>query len=701
MSDSYRTMNFNNFDDIQKKLKNLEEKEEKESIFVNKANALFIKNISSLQKYFPDIATKFASHQPSDRFNLFLNENGSANIVDYATKVPIYNSEPLNQVVEQVQKSIESPILTSINYSSLVHLENDADFVHVDLMKAIGESYLASLKNLKLGTDLSNKIPSIVIFGVGLGYHLSLLSEKVNAEFINIFEPEEDYFFASLFTFDWASYLGKIDACGATLYLSIGLSDDETYQALLNRTKNLGPFTIANSFYFQHYPSFKINSLIDKLKKEFHRIFMGWGFIDDQLMGLAHTIGNDQKKIPHFCADKVTSQPYKNMPIFIIANGPSLDNDIEVIKQLKDQVLIFSCNSATTALLNNGIKPDFHIALERTRETFDFLDFYLDEEIRKNINLLTLNVMHPEVADLFKWSGVALKGREAGTCLYQVSQILSHLEPSPTLAFCNPLVGNLGLSYALSLGFKDLYLFGMDNGYITPENHHSKFSMYYNNEGEAIHNPITMGNEFEVQGNFRNVVLTDHFLYTGKKQIDSLLLSYEGKDISCYNCSDGAKLEGSIALESDNIIINHAYKKEDVIDYICNELFSPSVTSLELDKNLFFEEFSKLCMEMADILKPNPSSVTEAVEQVIYQFRYLTCLTESQYSHHYLLLEGEVLYVNSVIVNLLFSYSENDNILECYEKIRVIWCDFLREAPNLYIDKWNKYSEHVFDTSNL
>lgn len=686
---------------IEDKLKVIAGKEKKESVFANEANDLFEQNIMAFRKYFPDIAEKFLSFKPADKFSLFLNENGSANIIDYTTEVPMYSDEPLQQVEAQVLKSIESPILTSINYSSLMHLENDADFVHVDLMKAIGESYSSSLQNLKIGTDLNHKIPSVVIFGIGLGYHISLLLKEVNAEFINIFEPEEDYFFASLFTFNWASYLEKVDSLGATLYLSIGLSDDETYQALLNRTKSLGPFTIANSFYFQHYPSLKINSLIEKLKKEFHRIFMGWGFIDDQLLGLAHTFGNIQKKVPHFCADKVSSSPYKNMPIFIVANGPSLDNDIEVIKQLKDQVLIFSCNSATTALVKNGIKPDFHIALERTRETYDFLKFYLDEETRNDINLLTLNVMHPEVADLFKWTGVALKGREAGTCLYQVSQILSHLQPSPTLGYCNPLVGNLGLSYALSLGFKDIYLFGMDNGYITPENHHSKFSMYYNNDGDAIHNPITMGSEFTIAGNFRKEILTDHFLFTGKKQIDNLLRLYEGEGISCFNCSDGAELEGTTPLPSDNIIIGHSHEKKDVINYICNELFSSSATSLDLDKNLFFDDFSTLCEEMADILKPNPKSVTEAVEQVIYQFRYLTCLSESQYAHHYLLLEGEVLYVNSVIINLLFAYSDNDNILECYEGIRVIWCDFLREAPDLFINKWNKYSEHVFDTSNL
>lgn len=689
-------------DAVEKKLRTIVEKEREEAKFADEANALFERNLVTFRKYFPDIAEKFFFHKPQKEFHLFLNENGTANIIDYSTKVPMYSENPEKQASDQINSSILNPVTTHQNYLSLKSLENDANFIHVDLLKKIGESYSSAISNMVEGIDLKSKIPSLVIFGIGLGYHLNELFNKIDAEYINIFEPEEDYFYASLFTFDWQSFLKKVDEKGSYLYLSIGVSEEETYTILYERAQTLGPFTISNSFYFQHYPSFKVNALITKLRDEFHRLFMGWGFFDDQLMGLAHSVANVHNKAPYLDLNKTKFNAYRDVPVFVIANGPSLDKDIDKIRELQNSAIIFSCNSATTALLKYGVIPDFHIALERTRETYDFLEFFIDEKYRKEIKLLTLNVMQPEVLDLFNWSGLALKGREAGSCLHQVTELLERTKLSTTLGYCNPVVGNTGLSFAITLGFKNIYLFGVDNGYIDPMHHHSKASMYYDDKGESTHSALEIGGKMTVEGNFGEKVITDHFLFSGKSQMETLLASPESKGVSCFNCSDGAKIKGALPLYSNDIILpSNDVIKEKVIDFICDDLFVKLDDKVNLDNYLFHEEFNNVCNKLIDIIKPKAKSKEEALIQAIEQFRYINYLKESKYAHLFLLLEGEVLYVSSILINLVFSYGMNSGVLTEYEKLKMIWCDFLDELPEYYLNNWKECSQHVFPTEQF
>lgn len=670
----------------------------KEELYIEEANIRFENNLLAFKRYLPDVYEKFLYFSPKKEFKLFLNPEGSANIVDYATKSPMYSESPREQVDKQIHSAINSPIFSRIDYGYLKNMENKLDFIHVDLLNEAGVAYSKAQAELNINTKIKGKVPSVVIFGLGLGYHLEKLLEEVPSEYINLFEPEEDYFYASLFTFDWDSYLKKVDEQGASLYLSVGVSEEEVYRELYSRAQEQGPFTISNSWFYQHYPSLSINNLIMKIRDNFHEFFMGWGFIDDAFMSLAHSCENVKRGLPFFQALSSQKNIYKDFPVFVVANGPSLDKDIEIIKSIRDKVIVVACNSASTALLSNGIIPDFHAALERSRATYDFLKAFLPEEARKKMSLLTVNVMHQEVAELFNWAGAALKGREAGTSLHQVSEVFSNKQPSATIPFCNPLVGNMALSYMVSMGFKNIYLFGVDNGYVNPEHHHSKSSMYYDKQGDTVYEPLKIGSEIRVPGNFGIEVIADHFLYSGKVQMERLLRTPRADGVNCFNCSDGAKIEGTTPLRSEDIIIDStSVTREQVCDYVRNELFITPEPDFDLEKYLDFEGFEKLCETMIDILSEPVSNRSEAFEQIMKQIRLLISLKETQFSHHYMILEGEALYLNSIIINMLYNYGDEVSIVPYYQELKAVWCKFLAGAPQLYRDNWNKASDHVFE----
>ncbi|TMS88867.1 maf protein, partial [Pseudoalteromonas sp. S201] len=156
----------------------------------------------------------------------------TANFVDYDTGVPIYSEDPHKQSSEQIKNMLENPIMGKVDHSQLEFLKNETGFIHIDLMAEIGAIYNETQQDLTSTKDVAQYEPSAIIFGVGLGYHLDHFFDSFNAAYISIFEPNEDYFFASLFTFDWANFLSKVDEAGSYLYFSIGVPEQEMYEAL-------------------------------------------------------------------------------------------------------------------------------------------------------------------------------------------------------------------------------------------------------------------------------------------------------------------------------------------------------------------------------------------------------------------------------------------------------------------------------------
>jgi len=686
-------------DQLSAQIDEAEEVAKREAIFAEQANVRFNQNIVAFNRYFPEIAQKFASYNPIEPFQLLVNKDGTGNIIDNQTKVPFYREEPVAQVKQQVDDCFENPVLGQINYSVLETLENTTDFVHVDTMKLLGKCFNKVSSELPLNTKIASKIPSLIIFGIGLGYHLKELQSRTSATYITIFEPNEDYFFASLFCFDWAEYLQAVDDAGSFLYLGIGEEEDSIYQTLYDRVKEIGPYSVSNSLFYQHYPSQKVASIIEKIKENFHQFFMGWGFFDDALLSISHTLGVMDKAPSVMVASPKLPHDISQYPIFIVANGPSLDNDIERIKSLRENAIVVSCNSATTALLANGITPDFHVALERTKSTADFLEHFITPEQRQEINLLVLNVMYPGVLDLFGWTGVGIKGHEAGTTLFQLAELQNKGEITPTLGYCNPLVGNTALSFFTTMGFKNIYLFGLDKGYVDESMHHSKHSYYYKDDGEEKYAPIKMGAEFAVEGNFEPRVITEPFLYTGKEQVERLLEVFKGRNVNVFNCSNGVKMAGTLPLRSDDILFEDSpLQNAQVVDFVKSNVFDDYDAAYDLKSLLYFDEFEQICQTMVEFLEQPASSREEALDNLFKHLHYLNSFMQGgKLSHLYLILQGEAWYVNSVLLSILYNYGDSEEVMPYYQEALAIWVDFLKNMPDLYRERWDLLSTYSFD----
>jgi len=240
-------------------------------------------------------------------------------------------------------------------------------------------------------------------------------------------------------------------------------------------------------------------------------------------------------------------------------------------------------------------------------------------------------------------------------------------------------------------------MFGVDSGYVDLEHHHSKDSMYYDEKGETVYQPMKIGKQMQVPGNFAKQVYTDHFLHTGKLQMEKLLTSVKGTGLECFNCSDGVKIEGTFPLPSENIILPATrFDKKQVVDFIQHELFSQKTEKLPLESYLNHSQFSEICKVMVEILGDEALSRGEELGKLLTQVRFLFSFKTTQYSHLYFLLEGEALYNTSILINMLFNFGTEEEILPYYQQAKALWCDFLTKAPEYYQQRWHELSNHDF-----
>lgn len=634
----------------------LQQQAEQEAAMAVALPLRFEQNIEAFRLYIPNIADIYEAYQPTRPFRFFCNENGIPNLLWLDEDTALYGADPFQSAQEQVDQVLNRPFIHRFNFGMEA---DDLNQVHVKYMNKLCELYKNNGKNLNKLAGVPDSIPMIMMFGVGLGYQLSCLFEKCSAKNIFVFEPDLDLFYASLFSFDWRSLLQHLNRENLGLHLFLGQDEDSLMEDLLTVLHKRGDFWISGMLAFWHYPSEKIFSLVERVGKEFYLLKTGWGFFDDNLFALAHSAKNIEHGVPFLLKEKDISSTYPNLPALVIGSGPSLDEAIPFIKKNKGKFILFACGSSITALHKAGIKPDVIVAIERTKSTADFFKLLNDDNYLKDILFLSVDVIHPACRQYFNRMAVSFKPYEP--MHYLLMRNIGGVSDYAHLSRANPFVGNTGLSYAITLGFKEIYLCGIDNGYKSAQHHHSKYSAYYDDNGhpiEQLTELVTKSGDILVPGNFGGTVTANRLFCVSIKGMESLLKL--NPETRCYNCSDGALIDGAVPLRIDAIVLNdNPFEKTSVINHIYENFFSPiKIGKSDILSLLSFDAFDVLLIRIISDWREVELERNDILELMQKHFEFLTCISETKQAHIHRVLVGSINYYFSFINTMLYAFED-------------------------------------------
>ena len=644
---------------------------------LDKNNEKFNSNLSAFKVYFPQIFQEFSDYTPTDWIPIQLSD-GQIDVIRSDSLVAYYGGSPKSSADLRFEYFEQYPqkdgLVLGYNGTKL------KKYHHYQFVEKT-EKLLDEISE-HVG-KLPDTVKSLVMFGVGVGYQINTLYDKKNVEKLFLCEPNKDFFYSSLFAVDWQTILSNIDKNNQRLYINIGDDGTNLFRDLLSQFYSIGPYILASTYIYEGYQNDYLNNSLSQLREQLKIVISMGEYYDHAKYGISHTTEIISRGTPilQSKADKYLSLQDKDVPVFIVGNGPSLDDSIDTIKELKDRAIVVSCGTALMPLYKNGIVPDFHAEIEQNRSTFDWISRIADFEYLSKINLISCNGIHPDTCKLFKKTYIAFKCGESST---ESAMHILNKKDYAELEFAFPTVSNFALNIALEIGFTQVYLFGVDLGFVHQKSHHSKLSGYYETDGNELYDYAKRNNtELMVEGNFRSKVFTKHEFKVAKTIMESTLSTHK---VDCFNCSNGALIKGTTPLGVDDVLLTTSLTaKLDVMNRLTNNVFRPAKeysSYFNRFTNKFnSDEFVKELETLVEFVNKPKANVDEIEELIEAQRELLFSSYKRGRSLFFYFLYGSMNYANVLFSKC--SYIADEHLLwKFYKDICSLWDEFLLDIKS-------------------
>lgn len=359
--------------------------------------------------------------------------------------------------------------------------------------------------------------PVIVVYGLGLGYHIEAIIRKMNlGSKLYVFE----------YNMDLIKYCKEInnDVFKYKNVNIIGSNDTKFYEKFTKCLDQSGDIII-------HRPSLETikitNEALYNLIDDYSLIKQSSEY-NEQLKKLGEenfkiNIQKSYKRIGEFV------ELYKNSikPYVITASGPSLDNELELLKKNREKFNIISLGSSLRALMEKGIKPDAIVIVDGKEIVRKQFAGYENE----NIPLCFY-------AKASRWAVSDYNGPKF---------IFNAFDDDINIAI-EGTVAVSAMDIAVKCGAKNIILLGQDLAFLEDKSHMESFEKTYGfKDNYANRNKVRTVKS--IDGSRIN---TAQGYIRFKFKIERLIR--KNTHIKFINCSKGAFIEGAEHIEFEKLL---------------------------------------------------------------------------------------------------------------------------------------------------
>ncbi|KJV06901.1 hypothetical protein VZ95_20455, partial [Elstera litoralis] len=402
-----------------------------------------------------------------------------------------------------------------------------------------------------------------------------------------IIEPEPMFLVLSMYFIDWVEIFKYADNKIVFVFETL---PDYAFNAARRYTGAMNMGVQQLIYYTQHYKTPALDSLYTYFKKNISNLFDALGFYDDEkTMTKNHLLNSYQDEWKLL----VNAPNHHVGTAVIVGAGPSLDDNIEWLRQNKDKIVIFSGGSALPTLLANQITPDFHVEIENVAMNFELLSPLVEKYDLSNTILVCSSTMDTRSARLFKRRLWFMREGVFASAFFNPG--------ITTMSWQNPTVVNTATSAALASGFRDILLLGADFGTRDRGIHHSKGSFY------EFHEELKKA-EFKfpdtTSANFGGIAYTNEHYLNGVKYLQILMKEY--REARAFNASNGVLIKSITPIKLERYkIASVRLNKSDLANHIYDLMPTHSwKNNVEGDIIDYLEEnFIDYMAEMRKIIK--------------------------------------------------------------------------------------------------
>ncbi|MBC7952772.1 MAG: motility associated factor glycosyltransferase family protein [Rhodospirillaceae bacterium] len=618
----------------------------------------------AFKQLFPKMAEKIAAIESP--LTTLVVEDGAAIDIDLGT-ARLYKNDGRQLAREQAEAFVAAP--RRIGYEHKDGATGDS-LISVQIYNALVDSIRAN------GIDSFSAAPAgrvgfLFVFGLGLGHHIPILAEKLNVENIVIGEVIDEFVMHAAVAVDWQALAELCEAKGTKLHMVTADNPSTLSTKMSEVLDDCGELFMDGAFYYRHYPSWVLDTAFKNFLDGAPYKMIGRGYYEDERKMVRNAATNLQK-FDHYLMQGEFRMRITNTPVFLVASGPSLDNDLAYIKQWRDHAIIVSGGSSLEPLLSEGIIPDYHVELENVVQVYDMCMHMLEaypnlfpEKRFTGIKLIASVTLNPRVTPLF--DEVYFFFRDS------VSSTLSFGDDVKIMSAVGPSIANTMVAVAARIGLRDMHFFGMDCGWRTGTNHHSKKTAYYTSKTFRTEK---MNGTYSFPGNFGGTIQSDMVFAWCRDMLEEKVRKFS---LSAFNCSDGALIKGAVPKLAEALEFTQLVDRERVAEQIRAEttffkageyLTKLDMKRFEVEVDIFAKEIYALCEE-----------ALQGDHNFLWMLKELTELhrlsREAEYKHVYPFFYG-------ASINLAKHACFFLNRIDEQEKARAVFQDFVRAYKSLH-----------------
>ena len=380
-------------------------------------------------------------------------------------------------------------------------------------------------------------IPKLIILGVGLGTHIPYICMQARAKAYFIVEPNLELFRLSLFTIKYYNL-----STATQLYFSIA-DDDSSFNQEFNKFYGAG---FIYNHYFKHFMFSKncemyIKLIQARLVSQTHLTYDYSRLIE----GLDRTVGYIKLDYPILNIVPKQLEELSSKPVLFLAPGPSLQKNVEFVKENKDKFIIVAVFALMSFLEKNSIKPDIITHYDQAKDiVYGHYEKLEDKTFFNDSIFLFASHMDKKVIDAFPKERIFMFQP-----MYDIKVSFG--------AQTAPSIGEITYALLLRLGAKNIYMLGIDMA-LDPETNRSHIEEHISSKNsdfkDSTDNTFTLyKNLLETRGNFRDKVKTLVNFKMSTNTLNQFTSIFKKSDVNIYNLSDGAYFENTTPKKAEDI----------------------------------------------------------------------------------------------------------------------------------------------------
>jgi len=421
-----------------------------------------------------------------------------------------------------------------------------------------------------------------IVYGLGLGYHIRKMQQKIKDtnNIIVIIEPET----AILMTaFQVEDFTGIINDSKTLIVVG---EDAKQFREVITNVVSLSNINNFQVSIFSQYD--KINGhyfmiVADGIKKAIAEIKVQISTINYFAYDFNRNfLNNFPDIIDNYMIQNIKNK-FEHIPAFIVSGGPSLDKNIQYLKNVKDKAVILAGGRTIDVLFKENIIPNFIVSIDPGIGALRLLREHADTDIP----LITTVVSNDSVVE-------KNTGKKLFISTSEYTDLIEHLTNNKLGELPQGgSVANICLSVAHYMGCDPIIFVGQDLAFTDGLKHAESAK----NRAKNKSNVISKG-DLKVPGIYGDEVETSWQLYTFLKWFEDFIQVYPNR-IYINSTQGGANISGTEVMDLADAIDKCCQENHDFAS-IYGEIFANKINVDIHDVYRKFAELQKDCLNVKE-----------------------------------------------------------------------------------------------------